>query len=142
MLSGFLWVTKDYEREQCFFIRKKVFMEEQGFCNEFDEIDEIAHHLLFLDDETPVGTARLFLYEGEWHIGRVAILKEYRGKGIGRFLIEEAVQKATELGQSSVISLGAQVQAKSFYEKLGFDVAGKVYFDEGCPHVRMIKTLS
>ena len=51
MIPGFLWVTQPEEFEQCRFVRTQVFIEEQGFSNEFDEMDQTAHHLLFLDDE-------------------------------------------------------------------------------------------
>lgn len=137
MIAGFLWITEQSELEQCFSVRKKVFMEEQGFHDEFDEIDDRAHHILFLDDDKPVGTARLFLYENEWHIGRVCVLKEYRGQGIGKFMVQEAVCKARELGQSKVLSLSAQVRVKDFYEKLGFKQSGEQLYDEGCPHIPM-----
>ena len=50
MIPGFLWVTQPEEMAQCRSVRQCVFIEEQGFSNEFDEIDETAHHLLFLDD--------------------------------------------------------------------------------------------
>lgn len=137
MLYGFLWTTTEEELQQCFFVRKKVFMEEQGFQNEFDEIDEIAHHLLFLDDEAPIATARLFFYENCWHIGRVCVLKEYRGNRIGQFLIEECLHKAKELRKSNLVRLGAQVRAMPFYEKLGFTPCSEEYDDEGCPHIMM-----
>lgn len=138
MIPGFLWVTQPQEMAQCRSVRQKVFIEEQGFSHEFDEIDEIAHHLLFLDDETPVATARLFLYQGEWHAGRVCVLKEYRGQGIGAFLMKECIRKAAELGQSRILSVSAQLQARPFYESLGFSAEGEPYLDEHCPHIRMI----
>ncbi len=137
MLGGYLWITTEEEREQCFAVRRAVFMEEQGFQNEFDAIDEEAHHLLFLDDEKPIATARLFFDDGVWHIGRVCTLKEYRGQGIGKFLIEECLLKAKELRRSKTVVLGAQVQAKGFYEACGFRAYGEEYDDEGCPHIRM-----
>lgn len=137
MISGYLWVTQPEELEQCFSVRQAVFVEEQGFQNEFDEIDQTAYHLLFLDDEKPVGTARLFLYQKCWHIGRVCVLPEYRGRRIGAFLVKECIKKAEELGQSRQISISAQLQAKSFYEKLGFSISGDLHMDEHCPHITM-----
>jgi predicted GNAT family N-acyltransferase len=137
MIAGYLWVTQPEELKQCFAVRQSVFVEEQGFQNEFDEIDQIAHHLLFLDNDTPIGTARLFLWQGDWHIGRVCVLPEYRGQKIGAFLVKECIEKAKELGQSHTVSISAQVQAESFYEKLGFQKNGNVYLDEHCPHITM-----
>lgn len=142
MLHGFLWASTESERIQCYFIRKKVFMEEQGFEHEFDEIDDRAHHLLFLDDQAPVATARLFLEGGSWVIGRVCVLQKYRGTGVGRLLVQECVNKARELGQSNTVILNAQEQAKGFYQQLGFCETGKKEVDEGCPHVEMSKSLT
>ena len=65
-------------------IRKVVFVDEQGFQNEFDEIDDsdnVVHMLLCYDDES-IGTCRCYKENGEYKIGRVAVLKEYRGKGL------------------------------------------------------------
>ena len=138
MLSAYLWVTDENDLQNCFSVRKKVFMEEQGFKDEFDDIDNHAHHLLFLDDETPIATSRLFIDENNfWHIGRVCVLKESRKNGIGAFLIKECIEKARELGKSKTVVLGAQVAAKSFYEKVGFKQYGDIFYDEGCPHIMM-----
>ena len=68
-------------------VRQKVFVEEQGFVDEFDEIDKRAIHLLLLENQLPIGTARLFLTDEKqqtYRIGRVAIIKEYRGKKLGK----------------------------------------------------------
>lgn len=140
MIAGYLWVTTEEEKNLCHSVREKVFIEEQGFSkeNEFDIIDGYAHHLLFLDDNQPVGTARLYEQDGEWHIGRVAALNTYRGKGVGKFLMMECIQKARELDPHKLISLSAQEQAAPFYEKLGFVKEGQPYFDEHCPHIRMV----
>ncbi|MGI5959737.1 MAG: GNAT family N-acetyltransferase [Massiliimalia sp.] len=143
MISGYLWTTTEEEKKQCFSIREKVFVEEQGFSieNEFDAIDQEAHHLLFLDDETPIATARLFLENGTWHIGRICVLKEYRGQNIGKFLVEECVQKAKELGESNQVWLDAQCRVRGFYEALGFEARGEEHLDEWCPHISMVKFL-
>lgn len=138
MLSAYLWVTDENDLKSCFSVREKVFIEEQGFKEEFDNIDDIAHHLLFLDDEKPIATLRLFIDEnGCWHIGRVCVLKDYRKNNIGTFLIKECIQKAKELGKSKTIVLGAQVSAKNFYEKIGFCEYGDIFYEEGCPHIMM-----
>lgn len=138
MISAYLWVTEKEDLQKCFNIREKVFINEQGFLEEFDDIDNIAHHLLFLDDEKEIATARLFIDENKnWHIGRVCVLKEYRGNGIGAFLIKECILKAKELNQSSTVVLGAQLKAKKFYEKLGFIQYGEIFYEEDCPHIMM-----
>ncbi len=137
MLGGFLWVTTAEELAQCHAVRRNVFMEEQGFEVDIDTVDDHALHLLFLDDEEPIGTLRLFIEDGDWHIGRICVKKAYRDKGIGRFLVQEALQKAKEQGQSTRAVLGSQIQVQGFYEKLGFVAYGEQYLDEGWPHIHM-----
>ncbi len=141
MIGGFLWITTKEELNECYFVRKKVFLDEQGFSYDADEIDDVAHHILFLDDDKPVGTARLFMDEGHWHIGRVATLKEYRGKGIGKFMINTCLDKAKELGESDTVILGSQYDAKDFYLKLGFEEYGEIFYEESCPHIMMKKII-
>lgn len=78
-------------------IRTAVFIDEQGFKNEFDEIDDTAKHILIYHDGKAVGIARFFSEDGkEYHIGRVAVLKPYRKYGYGKeiiFAIENELKK-------------------------------------------------
>ena len=124
-------------------IRDAVFVLEQGFENEYDETDlEATHILLFDDGGTPVGTCRIFVDEGlESHVlGRLAVLKEHRGKGFGTELVRAAIKFVSECG-GKVLSLHAQCRSKSFYEKLGFSEFGDIEYDEGCPHIKMKKEI-
>ena len=75
-----------------------------------------------------------------YHIGRVAVLKEYRGQGLGKELLKclEEKLKQTEIKK---LYLGAQTHAQSFYEQLGYTRHGDIFLDEGSPHVHMEKTL-
>jgi predicted GNAT family N-acyltransferase len=124
------------------FLRETVFIKEQGFDSEFDEIDKTAHHLTVYTDKTPiagaVAVARLFAENSgnEYHIGRVAVIKECRGLHYGEALMREVMRKAAELGATSAV-LGAQKQAELFYAKLGFKTFGEEYLDQWCPHVNM-----
>ena len=121
--------------ETCLEIRRVVFIEEQGvsLADEVDGCDGEAEHLLAVLDGQPVGTARM-LVEGETgKIGRVAVLAEARGKGIGAALIRAAVDRLRERGLR-VAKLGAQTHALGFYEGLGFAAFGPVYDDAGIPH--------
>lgn len=122
-------------------IRETVFVKEQGFANEFDETDKTCDHLILYDGEKAVGCARIFP-DGEagWHIGRVAVLPEYRGKGLGARLVCEAEKRVLELG-GKMLCLSAQMQAEGFYKKLGYRTVSEPYLDEHCPHVRMEKVL-
>lgn len=124
-------------------IRKNVFMEEQGFENEFDEIDDNCMHILYYYDNIPVGTARIFQDENkknEYSIGRVAILKEYRKYGLGKKIILALEEKAKEI-KVEKLKLSAQVEVKGFYEKCGYKQFGEIYYDEFCPHIMMEKVL-
>jgi predicted GNAT family N-acyltransferase len=121
-----------------FAIRQAVFVEEQGFSAvlEFDSIDATALHLLVLEDGSPAATARLYQDDGHWHIGRVAVLKGFRGRGIGAVAMRIIMQKAQQLGAVEVY-VGAQRQAEGFYNNLGFVPCGAEYDEEGVPHVPM-----
>lgn len=121
-------------------IRETVFIEEQKFKIEFDDIDNIATHIIMYLDGKPVGCCRLYNQENEYHIGRIAILKPYRGKGFGEKILLEAEKAAKEKG-ADCISLSAQVRASGFYEKLGYKKHGEIYFDEYCEHIAMKKDI-
>lgn len=124
--------------EDAHVIRETVFIKEQGFSSEFDDTDITAHHLTVYIGETPVATARLFSEHGsnEYHIGRVAVLKEYRGLHYGEALMREVMRKAAQLGATAVV-LGSQKQVEPFYAKLGFIAFGEEYLDQWCPHINM-----
>lgn len=123
-------------------IREDVFIKEQGFQNEFDDIDEIAAHALLLIDSKPVATLRYF-YSKEhqsYCIGRVAVRIEYRKYHLGSLLMRITETKMKNEGISK-IGLSAQVRVKKFYESLGYHETDSTYLDEGCPHVWMEKDL-
>lgn len=121
-------------------IRETVFIEEQKFKIEFDDTDDIATHIVMYIDNNPVGCCRLYKRENEYHIGRIAVLKPYRGKGYGEKILLNAERVAKEKGADS-ISLSAQVRASGFYEKLGYKKHGEIYFDEYCEHIAMKKDI-
>ena len=121
-------------------IRETVFIEEQKFKIEFDDTDDIATHIVMYLDNPPVGCCRLYKQENEYHIGRIAVLKPYRGKGYGEKILLNAERVAKEKGADS-ISLSAQVRASGFYEKLGYKKHGEIYFDEYCEHIAMKKDI-
>ncbi len=121
-------------------IRETVFIEEQKFKIEFDDTDDIATHIVMYIDNNPVGCCRLYKQENEYHIGRIAVLKPYRGKGYGEKILLNAERVAKEKGADS-ISLSAQVRASGFYEKLGYKRHGEIYFDEYCEHIAMKKEI-
>ena len=123
-------------------IRVTVFVDEQGFVDDEDEIDKIALHLVSYDGETPIATCRIFKGDGEgsYLLGRFAVMKEYRGRGVGRELIGAAEQAVRELGGTR-LALHSQYDARGFYEKCGYVQEGELEYEQDCPHVWMIKIL-
>lgn len=128
--------------EDAKFIRDTVFVKEQGFQNEYDEADEFAKSLVVYDNEKPVGTCRFYFDSkfGCYHIGRIAILKEYRKQGLGAFIVTEAEKNIADEGGNEIVISG-QVRVAKFYEKLGYTPYGEPYDDEGVPHIELRKTL-
>jgi predicted GNAT family N-acyltransferase len=110
-------------------LRAGVFLDEQGFSVEFDEIDDTCLHLEVLDGSEVIAYCRA--YEdaekpGLWHIGRVVVAKEYRGEHLG----------------AMIMNVSAQCRVKGFYASLGYQERGDIYMDEFCPHIRMDKPVS
>ena len=121
------------------FIREEVFMKEQGFLNEFDDIDSRCLHLV-IGDEKPIGCARMYEENDNMVLGRIAILKEYRHLHLGSYILQILEHKAKEMCYSKVI-LSAQVRVKPFYKKNGYQEDGDEYLDEFWPHVHMYKDI-
>ncbi len=119
-------------------IRTAVFIEEQGFCGEFDETDRVSRHLVAFDGDKAVGTCRVLPVPAGYAVGRIAVVKERRGEHIGARLLSAAEQAVRELGGGRIV-LHAQAQARAFYEKQGFTPFGQADEEEGCPHVWMQK---
>lgn len=136
-------IIKAYDTlpEEAVKIRTAVFVEEQGFNEEFDTVDDISTHLVLFSDGAAAAVCRFYFdnERNEYLIGRLAVMKNYRGKGFGADLVKEAERLIISKGGKS-ISLHSQCQAQPFYEKLGFKPFGESDFDEDCPHQWMNKT--
>ena len=126
--------------EEAINIRTKVFVEEQGFKEEFDTIDKIAEHLILFVDDNPIGTCRYYKKDDSYYFGRLAILKEYRNKNYGGLLLKEAINNLKKENAHKVI-LNSQLSAKDFYIKHGFLQEGEVFYEEGCPHIKLYLNL-
>lgn len=121
-------------------VRHAVFVEEQKVPAEIelDGFDPVSVHALAFDREGRVlGTGRL-LPDG--HIGRMAVLPGWRGRGVGRALLEAAIRAAQARGHTR-LQLSAQTHAAGFYARAGFVAAGTEYEEAGIPHVAMQKRL-
>ena len=134
-------VTRDIDT--CRALRRTVFVEEQGVSetDEVDGLDDTAIHLLAFVEDRPVGTARILLKGAVGKIGRVCVLPEARGTGLGAALIRAALDNLRTLPGLTEAYLGAQTQATVFYEKLGFVVEGDEFLDAGIPHRHMRRAL-
>lgn len=123
-------------------IRTKVFMEEQGFQNEFDDIDDDSLHLVIFEFNEPVATCRLY-YSGNrkcYVLGRLAVLKAFRGKNYGVELINKCEDEVRNR-KAHRLELSAQVRVSEFYKKNGYLATDEIHVDEGCEHVWMRKEI-
>ena len=137
-----LRVTTKAELLQCFDIRRQVFIAEQGIPEdeEWDDQDLVADHLLAISDGTAMGTARTYRDGDAARIGRIAVLPDGRGRGLGAALVEAALDLARAQG-ARVAVLDAQLHAIAFYERLGFVAEGPEFDDgSGILHRRMTRT--
>ena len=127
-------------KEEIHKIRFEVFVKEQNVPieEEIDNLDEISVHFLLYIDEKPVGTGRLIINDG--HIGRIAILKNYRDKHLGSQLMLFILEIAKE-HKLKRVWLASQLYAKNFYKKLGFKEYGNIFLDAGIKHINMEKFL-
>lgn len=119
-------------------IREEVFHREQNIDISMmsDDKDKDAFHCIIYDFGIPVGSGRLYQDEEGYHIGRVAVLREYRGKNLGRDLMTGLMDKAWETGAQK-ISIHAQEHVIEFYEGLGFVKKGDIFIEADIPHVEM-----
>jgi predicted GNAT family N-acyltransferase len=124
-------------------IRRQVFTEEQGIKREqdIDGLDQNSDHIIAYDNNAPVGTARIRYKIGiQAKLERIAVLKPYRGQGIGKKTIEASLGMAKTKGVLEV-TLDSQQSAAGFYQKLGFRQEGAPFEEVGIPHVVMTRKL-
>ena len=119
----------------CRMVRQRVFIDEQKVPVEleWDNADETAIHLLASLDDQLVACARVL---SDGHIGRMAVLPEWRGQGVGMALLLQAIQICREL-EITHARLSAQTHATGFYQKAGFEICSQPYIDAGLLHVDM-----
>lgn len=121
-------------------VREAVFVREQHVPSEleWDEFDAHCIHVLAADAvASAIGTSRLL---GDGTIGRMAVLKAWRGKGVGKALLLHLLEEAMKQHLQQV-ALHAQIHASGFYSKLGFEMMGEEFIEAGIPHVRMVLRL-
>jgi predicted GNAT family N-acyltransferase len=136
-------VTGDVELPEAFEVRRQVFVREQGISENlvFDEHDREALHIVVKDGEKVIGSARVqFLANNQAKLERMAILKHYRRKGIGRemLLFLNAVWRDKQVRQ---VIIHAQFEVVPFYKLCGFDKVGLPFREAGIKHIKMCKQL-
>lgn len=132
-------VETEKEMQDALSIRKSVFVDEQGVSleAEIDDLENICKHVILYEDNKPAAVGRYRSYEnGLAKIERVAVMKSYRKYGFGKVVMDFINSKAKEEGFRGSI-LNGQTQAKGFYNKLGYQVEGKEFLEEGIPHYKM-----
>ena len=135
-------VTMAADRAAAYEVRRRVFQDEQGVPAEleFDADDESALHVIAESGGQVVGTGRLVMHADYAKIGRMAVLREWRGRNVGRALLDCLVEEGARRGAPLAV-LNAQVQAIGFYARAGFAVIGDEFDEAGIPHRRMEKML-
>jgi predicted GNAT family N-acyltransferase len=129
------------EEEKLRAVRLAVFVVEQNIPeeHEWDEHDAVSVHALAQDrDGVPIGCGRL-LPDG--HIGRLAVLSDWRGQGVGAALLLHLIDVAQRHGHARVL-LNAQAHAVPFYARYGFTPSGAPFTEAGIPHQEMARLLA
>lgn len=125
-------------------VREKVFIQEQQIAPhiELDELDNLCRHYVLYLDQQPVATSRIYpISDTTWKIQRVAVLKDFRNKHLGAKLMAQIEQDA--LAQNILsLTLGAQINAVPFYEKLGYETTSPEFLEANIPHKIMTKYLT
>ena len=135
-------VSTPRQREDAFAVRIAVFVGEQGISrdDELDELDATAVHCVGYLDGEAVAAGRLIVNDGYGKIGRMAVLKEHRGAGLGARVLDALEREGAARGLREV-RLSAQLSARGFYDRLGYTADGDVYDEVGIPHIAMVKRL-
>lgn len=133
------WISGNGGLTQIHEIRRIVFVEEQNVSEEDEMIpweDEVSEHLIIFEDDIQVATGRVVLHEGKYSLGRIAVLKEHRGKGYGRLVLADLIKKAHAMGAEK-IEIHAQSYLVEFYRSFGFEICSEEYEEAGIMHFTM-----
>jgi predicted GNAT family N-acyltransferase len=123
-------------------VRDAVFVDEQKVPREieWDEHDAVSRHVIARDaDGSAIGTGRLLPHSNPGHLGRMAVLADWRGKGVGRALLERLLEEACRQNHRH-LALHAQTQASGFYRRFGFVEEGPAFMEAGILHRTMVRS--
>jgi predicted GNAT family N-acyltransferase len=131
------------DMQRAYAIRRRVFIEEQNVPEEIemDADDEHAFHALAILDGVAIGCGRMLDHgDSEVKIGRMAVLREFRGTGVGAQILRFLIDRARARGLRKAI-LHAQLTAEGFYLKEGFNPVGGIFDEAGIAHRKMERDL-
>ena len=134
-------IVNSADKKKALEIRDLVFCKEQKVSKkiEFDGLDEFCNHYLAKINEIPIGTARIREEKkGTFKIERMAVLKEYRKKGVGKAIIKTILKHYLNLKKVNNLILNSQVEAKDFYKKFGFVEVGEEFVEANIIHIKMM----
>ncbi len=129
-------VDNDDDLAACLALRRAVFIDEQGVCEELevDGLDGACRHVLATRDNAPIATARVRILDEVAKIQRVCVLPAHRGTGIGAAVMRFILAEIKADPSVHTAQLGAQIDALDFYRKLGFTAIGEEYMEAGIRH--------
>ncbi|QGU96668.1 GNAT family N-acetyltransferase [Clostridium bovifaecis] len=137
-MKKIVWSKGNEEIENALDIRRRVFIEEQNVPEEIeiDDIDSFAEHIVIYEGDEPIATGRIFKRDDKFFLGRIAVLKEHRGKHFGEIVVKLLVNRGLNKGAEEIF-IHAQTLVKEFYERLGFKSFGEKYYEAGIEHINM-----
>lgn len=123
-------------------LRVDVFVVEQN-CpyHECDDLDKMAVHIFYVCNEEVTSYLRILppgLRFDEPSIGRVVVNSKYRGNGLARKIMNEAIEYITTMMKENSIKISAQHYLIDFYKELGFNVDSDIYLEDNIPHINMV----
>jgi len=124
-------------------IRQKVFIDEQRVPEklEWDEEDKISMHVVAYNNKKAVANARYYQKNNEAYLGRMAVLPDFRRRGIGKMLLKYCINELQKLPVKQII-LHAQEAVIEFYQQQGFKVSGDTFYEAQIPHKKMSLNLT
>lgn len=134
------WKKGFTDFEDAYSVRRQVFILEQNVPEdiEVDGFDSVAEHIVIYDAERPIATGRMFPKGDSVILGRICVLREYRGMDLGRILMERMLEKAEVMGPKE-IKLDSQLYAIEFYRRFRFRERGGIFKDAGIDHIEMVR---
>lgn len=127
----------EQDREAAFAVRREVFVVEQQRSRDMEATgnDEASHFIAILEGQ-PAGAARYRRTENGYKLERFAVLKQFRGKGVGDALVKAVLDDIGE--RNTVIYLHAQPEAINLYGRNGFVMEGNSFVEAGTIHYKMV----